>query len=142
MQSDFTPNYKIEYSSPLRTLSTHIKSGTSIITDAPTDNHGKGKTFSPTDLLSSSLVSCVMTIIGIVADRNGIEIVSMAADVSKEMASNPRRVAKVNADIEVTLKGADEDSAEKLRRIGLGCPVARSLANDLIQNIQINFNFL
>ena len=140
MQSDFTPNYKIEYSNPLRTQSTHIKSGTTIITDAPTDNHGKGEEFSPTDLLSSSLVSCIMTIMGIVADRDGIEIVSMNADVAKEMAANPRRVAKVSAVIDVTLKGADEDSAEKLRRVGLACPVARSLSDDLVQNIQINFN--
>ena len=138
MQTDFSPNYSIEYSKPLRTESTHLKSGNSIITDAPTDNHGKGEAFSPTDLLSSSLVSCVMTIIGIAAERDGVEIVSMTADVSKEMASSPRRVAKVSAMIHITLNGANEENAEKLKRIGLACPVARSLSTDLVQDIKFN----
>ena len=61
MQIDFSPNYSIEYSNPLRTHSKHLKSGNTIITDAPIDNHGKGEAFFPTDLLASSLVSCVMT---------------------------------------------------------------------------------
>ena len=140
MQTDFSANYSIEYSHPLRTSSTHLKSGNTIITDAPTDNHGKGEAFSPTDMLSSSLVSCIMTIMGIAADRDGIDIVSIKADVAKEMAANPRMVAKVSANIDVTLKGADKDFAEKLRRVGLACPVARSLSDDLVQNIKINFN--
>ena len=83
-----------------------------------------------------------MTIMGIVADSDGIEIVSMNAEVAKEMAANPRRVAKVSAVIDVTLKGADEDSTEKLRRVGLACPVARSISDDLVQNIHINFNLV
>jgi putative redox protein len=139
MQSDFSPNYSIEYSNPLRTQSTHLKSRDQIITDAPTDNHGKGEAFSPTDLLSSSLVSCAMTIMGIAAGRDGIEIVSMKADVAKEMASNPRRVAKVSANIKVVLKGASEEDAERLRRVGLACPVAHSLSSELVQDININF---
>jgi uncharacterized OsmC-like protein len=140
MQIDFFPNYSIEYSKPLRTVSTHLKSGNSIITDAPTDNHGKGEAFSPTDLLSSSLISCVMTLIGIAADRDGVEIVSMTADVSKEMASSPRRVAKVSAVIHIKLHGANKESAKKLKRIGLECPVARSLSSDLVQDIKFNIN--
>ena len=140
MQSDFSPNYSIEYSNPLRTKSTHIKSGNTIITDAPTDNHGRGEAFSPTDLLSSSLISCIMTIIGIAADRDGIEIISMKADVSKEMATNPRMVAAVRAVIEVEIKGSEED-AEKLKRMGLACPVGKSLSKEVVQDIQFNFNF-
>ena len=140
MQTDFSPNYSIEYSHPLRTSSTHLKSGNTIITDAPTDNNGKGDAFSPTDMLSSSLVSCIMTIMGIAADRDGIDIVSIKADVAKEMAANPRRVAAVTAHIEVELKNATDESAERLRRIGLACPVARSLSPDLAQNIHINFH--
>lgn len=140
MQSHFSPNYSIEYSNPLRTQSTHVKSGNSIITDAPIDNHGKGEAFSPTDLLASSLVSCVMTIIGIAAGRDGIEIVSMSANVSKEMDSNPRRVAKVSALIDINLIGAKEEDAERLKRIGLACPVARSLSSNLVQDINFNIN--
>ena len=139
MQSNFSPNYSIEYSNPLRTKSTHLKSGDTIITDAPTDNHGLGKAFSPTDLLSSSLVSCIMTIMGIAAKRDEIEILSMKADVSKEMTSNPRKVAAIRAIINVEIKGS-EDDAEKLKRIGLACPVGRSLSKEVVQNIQFNFN--
>ena len=139
MQSNFSPNYSIEYSNPLRTKSTHLKSGDTIITDAPTDNHGRGEAFSPTDLLSSSLVSCIMTIMGIAAKRDEIEIVSMKADVSKEMAANPRKVAAIRALINVEIKGS-EDDAEKLKRIGLACPVGRSLSKEVVQNIEFNFN--
>ena len=141
MQIDFSPNYSIEYSNPLRTHSTHLKSGNTITTDAPTDNHGKGEAFSPTDLLASSLVSCVMTIMGIAAERDGVEIVSMNAKVEKEMASSPRRVKKVCALINLKLKDATEDDAEKLKRIGLACPVAKSLSSDLVQDINFNINF-
>ena len=109
------------------------------MTDAPTDNHGRGEAFSPTDLLSSSLISCIMTIIGIAAERDGIEIVSMKADVSKEMASNPRMVAAVKAIINVEIKGSKDD-AERLKRMGLKCPVGRSLSKEVVQDIQFNFN--
>ena len=109
------------------------------MTDAPTDNHGRGEAFSPTDLLSSSLVSCIMTIIGIAAERDGIEIFSMKADVSKEMASNPRMVAAVKAIINVDIKGSKDD-AERLKRMGLTCPVGRSLSKEVVQDIQFNFN--
>ena len=135
MQSNFSPNYSIEYLNLLRTKSTHLKSGNTIITDAPTDNHGRGEAFSPTDLLSSSLVSCIMTIMGIAAERDGIEIVSMKADVSKEMTSNPRMVDAVRAIINVEIKGS-EDDAERLKRTGLACPVGRSLSKEVV--IQFN----
>ena len=92
MQIDFSPNYSIEYSNPLRTHSTHLKSGNTIITDAPTDNHGKGEAFSPTDLLASSLVSCVMTIIGIAAERDGVEIVLMNAKVETNNGKMPVKI--------------------------------------------------
>ena len=138
MQSDFSPNYSIEYSNPLRTKSTHLKSGNTIITDAPSDNHGRGEAFSPTDLLSSSLVSCIMTIMGIAAERDGIEIVSMKADVSKEMTSNPRMVDAVRAIINVEIKGSGDD-AERLKRRGLACPVGKSLSKEVVQDIQFNF---
>ena len=134
------PVSKIIYKNNLRTEAQHIASGQKIITDAPLDNNGKGEAFSPTDLLASSLVSCVMTIIGIAAGRDGIEIISMRADVSKEMGANPRRVAKVCAMIDINLKGASEEDAERLKRIGLACPVARSLSDDFVQDINFNIN--
>ena len=76
---------------------------------------------------------------GIAAKRDEIEIVSMKADVSKEMASNPRKVAAIRAIINVEIKGS-EDDAEKLKRIGLACPVGRSLSKEVVQNIEFNFN--
>jgi len=140
MQHHISPNYTIVYSDPLRTQSTHLKSGTVIITDAPTDNHGKGEAFSPTDMLSSSLVSCVMTIIGISADKGGIEVVSMKADVAKQMDSSPRRVAKITAYLNIVLRGATDEDAERLRRVAVACPVAKSLSKDLIQDLHFDFN--
>tara|TARA_B100000674_G_C37094102_1_gene581554 strand:- start:161 stop:409 length:249 start_codon:yes stop_codon:yes gene_type:complete len=82
-----------------------------------------------------------MTIIGIAADRDGIEIISMKADVSKEMATNPRMVAAVRAVIEVEIKGSEED-AEKLKRMGLACPVGKSLSKEVVQDIKFNFNLI
>ena len=139
MQHHISPNYSIEYSDPLRTKSTHLKSGTVITTDAPTDNHGKGESFSPTDMLSSSLVSCAMTIMGIAADRGEFEITSMKADVAKLMESSPRRIGKVTAYINITLKGATKEDAERLRRVAISCPVANSLSKELIQDLHFDF---
>jgi putative redox protein len=142
MQHDISPNYTIEYSEPLRTHSTHLSSGTTIITDAPTDNHGKGEAFSPTDLLSSSLVSCAMTIMGITAQSCVCEIVSIKADVAKEMTTSPRRIAKVTAYIDVILRGATQEDAERLERSARSCPVAKSLSPDLNQDLHFNFKLL
>ncbi|HHZ82298.1 MAG TPA: OsmC family peroxiredoxin, partial [Flavobacteriales bacterium] len=97
------PKYTLTYSNPLRTFSTHIKSGVEIITDAPVDNCGKGEAFSPTDLLATSLVSCVMTIIGIACSESDVRIISMNARVDKIMNSHPRRVAEIIATIHVSL---------------------------------------
>jgi len=133
------PQYTIEYSNPLRTHSTHIKSGDIIITDAPTDNKGKGEAFSPTDLLSTSLVTCAMTILGISAQSGPAEIISMSAEVSKEMGINPRRVVEVKAVIKVQLKGADRSETERLERATRACPVAMSLSSELIQNLEFQF---
>ena len=78
---------QIEYTGGLRTSSVHLKSGQMIITDAPTDNNGKGEAFSPTDLLSTSLGCCMLTIMGIVAERHGINLEGTKVDITKIMAS-------------------------------------------------------
>ena len=133
------PQYTIEYSNPLRTHSTHIKSGSIIITDAPTDNQGKGDAFSPTDLLSTSLVTCAMTILGISAQAGPAKIISMSAEVNKEMGTNPRRVTEVRASIRIHLKGADKSEADRLERAARACPVAMSLSSELAQNLEFQF---
>ena len=86
---------EIEYQGNLRTESIHLSSGHRIITDAPIDNYGKGKAFSPTDLVVSALGSCILTIVGIVATRNKVEIDGSKCEVLKEMTANPRRITKI-----------------------------------------------
>src|ERR1041385_7432494 len=85
----------IEYSGGLRTSAVHLRSGDTIITDAPPDNNGKGEAFSPTDLLSTSLGCCMLTIMGIVARRHELDITGTKADITKSMAENPRRVSEI-----------------------------------------------
>ncbi|MCX6311534.1 MAG: OsmC family protein [Bacteroidetes bacterium] len=85
----------IEYLGGLRTSAVHLKSGNTIITDAPPDNNGKGEAFSPTDLLSTSLGCCMLTIMGIVADRHELNITGTKVEITKNMEANPRRVGEI-----------------------------------------------
>ena len=86
---------KILYPGNLRTEATHIGSGTSIITDAPLDNNGKGEKFSPTDLVATALASCMFTMMGIASQTHKINIEGSHAEVTKGMGTNPRRIFKV-----------------------------------------------
>ncbi|MFN5365141.1 MAG: OsmC family protein, partial [Bacteroidota bacterium] len=92
---------KTTYLGDLRTEAVHLRSGARIITDAPTDNHGKGEAFSPTDLCAASLASCMLTIMGISARNHGLNIDGASASVNKIMASDPRRIARVEIRLEV-----------------------------------------
>ena len=83
---------KVTYSGDLRTEACHIQSGTSIVTDAPIDNQGKGEAFSPTDLIATALASCILTIMGIVAKRNNVKLIGTTAEVEKIMSSSPRKI--------------------------------------------------
>ena len=85
----------IIYQGDLRTEATHIRSGQSIITDAPLDNQGKGEVFSPTDLVATALGTCMLTVMGIVAQRYGIDMIGTKANVEKVMGKDPRRIAEV-----------------------------------------------
>src|SRR6185503_10416538 len=85
----------VVYNGGLRTTCTHLKSGSSFETDAPTDNHGKGERFSPTDLLATSLANCMITTMGIKAQAMGVELAGVKIDVLKIMRSDPRRVAGI-----------------------------------------------
>ena len=96
-------NFEVKYQGDLRTKITHLDSGSVINTDAPKDNHGLGKTFSPTDLLCSSLASCILTIMAIAVEKKGIVILGATAIVKKTMTNNPRRIAKI--DIDLTFQG-------------------------------------
>lgn len=130
---------KITYQNNLRTAAIHLRSGNEILTDAPLDNRGKGEAFSPTDLLATSLGSCILTIMGIKATDKKIDMTGATAEVNKIMGSNPRRIAR----LEITIQMPDNQFSEKEKKIlaaaAHGCPVGKSLHPDLEEVIQINW---
>lgn len=130
----------VKYLGNLRTESTHLESQQKIITDAPKDNQGNGEYFSPTDLCTSSLASCMLTIMGILAKRENINMEKMEAQVEKVMGLSPRKIAEVK--ITFNWKDSSEyshDQKEKLKRAALSCPVSLSLGEDVKQNVLFNF---
>lgn len=129
----------VEYLGKLRTRAKHLKSGNFIVTDAPTDNNGRGEAFSPTDLVSAALSSCMITIMGMVAEREGVDLKGLTSDVVKIMASNPRKIAEIQ--IAFTHPGlvATEVQKQKLKNAALTCPVALSLAESVKQTVVFNF---
>jgi len=129
---------KVTYQGDLRTQSIHLQSNNQIITDAPTDNHGKGEAFSPTDLLASSLGSCMLTIMGIKADSMDLDISGTTAEVTKVMAAEPRRVSEVHIEIQFQ-QSFDERTQKVLEQAALNCPVAKSVHPDIQQ--VVNFHY-
>ncbi len=122
---------KIEYLGDLRCKLTHGPSGTQIITDAPVDNQGKGESFSPTDLVASSLGACMITIMGIVAKRHNIDLSGLKATVQKDMVSEPeRRIGKLTVVITFGKSYSDKDK-QLLERSALACPVHKSISHDV-----------
>ena len=130
---------KLKYTGELRTQSTHSASGITIITDAPVDNHGKGEAFSPTDLLCSSLASCMLTIMGITANTHAIKIEGTSVIVTKIMAANPRRVGEVKLEFFMPPNNFSEKEKVLLENAARTCPVAKSLNAELIQTISFNY---
>ncbi len=130
---------RIIYLGELRTEATHPRSGQRIVTDAPVDNQGKGEAFSPTDLLCTALATCMITTMGISAQGHGIPIQRIEARVVKHMAANPRRVERVEVQLEVAVEGLNERWRSLLEHSGRTCPVALSLASELDQDISFLF---
>jgi uncharacterized OsmC-like protein len=128
---------KVTYLGNLRTSCTHLASGTTIITDAPIDNHGKGEAFSPTDLVATSLASCMITIMGIYCQEHGILFNSCEASVLKVMASSPRRIEKVQVEMDLNGNDWDEKTLKKVIAAGKACPIARTLEG----NVELEFIF-
>ena len=130
---------KIVYQNGLRTKATHIQSGTSILTDAPTDNKGKGEAFSPTDLVATALASCMLTIMGIKADEMNVSIEGTTAETEKIMSSEPRRISQININIHTPIS-TDDKTKKILEKVALTCPVAKSLSADLVTKIKFSWN--
>ena len=129
-----------KYLGELRTNSVHVKSGSQVITDAPVDNKGKGEAFSPTDLLAASLATCMLTIMGIVADANGLDIKNTQCNVTKIMSPTPpRKVAEIVIEFTFPKNNFDEKQKEMLRQAAYSCPVALSLSDDLKKNVSFDF---
>lgn len=129
---------KVIYLGDLRTECTHLQSGNTFITDAPLDNNGKGKAFSPTDTVATGLATCMITVMGIKARDLGVDMKGTTASVNKIMASDPRRISG----IEVTLNfpfSADEKTRTILERTANTCPVMYSLHPDIKKDIVFNW---
>jgi len=127
------------YVGELRTYSKHIKSGQKIITDAPTDNNGKGQAFAPTDLVSSALCSCMTTVMGICAEKGGFKMPNSSAKITKVMSVEPRKIKEIRIELNFEENNLSEAQKNKLKNVGENCPVAKSLHPDI--NQIINFNF-
>ena len=120
---------KIEYQGNFRTSATHLDSGNNIITDAPKDNNGNGEAFSPTDLLSTSLASCMLTIAAMKGRSLGVELRGVQVEIQKKMAASPRKVAEIV--LKFDWNGLDQtlesSVMDQLKEAALNCPVALSL---------------
>ena len=134
-----TPHYTLAYQGQLRTAMQHLQSNSQVITDAPVDNRGKGDAFSPTDLVSAALASCVMTIMAIKAGDMGHETIDMEARVWKTMASNPRRIARIQVELDLHIPEVTDQQKLILQRTTNACPVARSLHPDTQKEVVFNW---
>ncbi|WP_139856043.1 OsmC family protein [Aequorivita sinensis] len=129
---------KVTYLGNLRTENEHLQSKSTYITDAPTDNNGKGEAFSPTDTVATGLANCMITVMGIKARDMNVNMDGTTAMVTKTMAANPRRISK----IEIVLNfpaGIDEKSRKILENTGRSCPVIQSLHPDIEKVIEFNW---
>jgi len=127
----------VVYQGALRTQATHGPSGQNLITDAPVDNQGKGESFSPTDLVATALASCLLTLMGIVAERHDVDLQGASAQVVKGMASEgPRRIERLDVQIRVPLQ-LDDKVRVALEKAAMGCPVHATLGS----NVQMDVSF-
>ncbi len=135
------PTVESRYLGDLRTEAVHVKSGTVIQTDAPVDNQGKGELFSPSDLVAAALASCMMTIMGIVARRDGLELTGTLSETQKIMSVEPpRKIARI--EIALTMKtdrALSDAERKKYEQAAHQCPVALSLHPDIEQVITFNW---
>ena len=130
--------FEIKYQGNLRTIATHLESGSEISTDAPKDNHGLGETFSPTDMVCTALASCILTIMAIAVEKDNIDIKGTTAVVKKTMGTNPRRISKIDIDLTFP-KEYDYKTRTILERAAFNCPVHHTLSETVEKNISFTY---
>ena len=128
----------IEYVGDLRTICIHLQSGTQILTDAPTDNHGKGEAFSPTDLVATALGSCMVSIMAIKSKDLEIDLKDSTVSVTKIMQAEPRKIAKIIVELNMAIDTSDKNKII-LERSAMTCPVLLSLHPDIEKEVTFNW---
>lgn len=129
---------KVVYKGALRNEAQHIKSQQVILNDAPLDNQGRGEAFSPTDMVATALATCALTVMGIRARQEGFDLEGAQAEVTKVMASDPRRIGAI--EIDIVLRGNCSEKMQKiLEGIARNCPVAKSLDPQIKQVLKFNW---
>jgi putative redox protein len=132
------PTSKITYLGELRTVCIHLQSGTEILTDAPTDNHGKGEAFSPTDLVATALGSCMVSIMAIKSKDLSIDLKDSTVSVTKIMQSEPRKIAKIAVVLDMSIETSNKNKTI-LERAAMTCPVLLSLHSDIEKEVIFNW---
>lgn len=129
------------YKGGLRTEAEHLKSSQKIVTDAPTDNNGKGEAFSPTDLAATALGSCAITVMSIAAEKEGISFKDSQILITKIMSTDsPRRIIEIVAHFKLRVSPTlNEDQKARFERVAHTCPVAQSLHPDIKQNMSFEW---
>lgn len=128
----------VRYLGELRTSCMHMQSGTEILTDAPTDNHGKGEAFSPTDLVATSLGSCMVSIMAIKSKDLDLELKGSTVEVTKIMQAEPRKIARIEVILNMAVATSDKNKTI-LERSAMTCPVFLSLHPDIEKVITFNW---
>lgn len=116
----------------------HEPSGSTIATDAPKDNHGKGELFSPTDLVGAALISCMLTVMAIAAEARNWSLQGATGEVTKEMSASPRKIAKLTVHLHLP-SALTQEQREFLEEVARTCPVKRSLHPDMIVDLQFAY---
>ena len=132
-------NMKAKYLGNLRCECTHIASGTTIVTDAPVDNHGKGEAFSPTDLCATALATCCMTIMGIYAQKHDMDVTGTEMSITKVMSANPRRIGKIQIVFDMPDREYTEKQKASIEHCARSCPMHLSLHPDTEQEFVFNW---
>lgn len=129
---------KVIYLGDLRTSSVHLQSGTVMLTDAPTDNNGKGEAFSPTDTVANALATCMFTVMGIKARSLDIDFSGSTAAVTKHMHTEPRKIARIEVVFDMSI-AVDDKTRAIFEKTAVTCPVYLSLHPDVVKDVTFNW---